>query len=67
MFLKDLKQMYKADEYVHRMEMTYYDTFCRKWLLYQVLVEKQFEEHDIFTLLPCHCHVTEYGGDQINI
>ena len=39
MFLKDLKQMYKADEYVHRMEMTYYDTFCRKWLLYQVLVK----------------------------
>ena len=30
---------YKTDQCVHRMEMTYYDIFCRKWFPYQVLVE----------------------------
>ena len=37
-FLRDMKLIYKIDEHVHHMEVTY-DKFCKMWLLYRALVK----------------------------
>ena len=43
-FLREMRHVYKIDEYVHCMKMIY-EIFGRKWLPYRALVEETNKTH----------------------